>query len=149
MPDTFGGFLVASLGAVKRDAPACANAIASAIGPAGIELVVDAERMVVHAGPEIVIVVGPAASDLARRGGLAIHVATTARALLALIDGEDELYAAIVDNRVRVRAARRDAERLFDAMRWFVEGCARTSAAPALLAEYRCQKGPDPDRRPT
>jgi hypothetical protein len=147
MPDTFGGFLVASLGAVKRDAPACANAIATALGPAAIELVVDAERMIVRAGPEVVV--GPVTSDLARRGGPPIHVATTARALLALIDGEDELYAAIVDNRVRVRAAPRDAERLFDAMRWFVEGCARTSAAPALLAAYRCQTGLDSDRRPT
>ncbi|HEX7837112.1 MAG TPA: hypothetical protein VF469_06585, partial [Kofleriaceae bacterium] len=44
---------------------------------------------------------------------------------------------AIVANRVRVRAAPRDAERLFDALRWFVEGCARSRAAPVLLAAYQ------------
>jgi hypothetical protein len=135
MPETFGGFLVASLAAVKRDVPACAVQIAAALGATAIELVVDGERMIVRAGPEIVV--GGAAREL----GATVHVSTTARALLALVDGEDELFSAILDNRVRVRAAPGDAERLFDALRWFVEGCARTSSAPALLAAYRRQGG--------
>jgi geranylgeranyl pyrophosphate synthase len=77
------------------------------------------------------------------------HVATTGGALLALLDGRDELHPAIVANRVRVRAMPRDAERLFDAMRYFVEGCARSSAAPALLEEFRSQVGASRERTRT
>jgi hypothetical protein len=75
-------------------------------------------------------------------------VATTGRALLALVAGKDELYPAIVANRVRVRAAPRDAERLFDALRWFVEGCARSRAAPALLAAYQRNTETEPETEP-
>jgi hypothetical protein len=147
MPDTFGELLVASLAAVRREAPACARALAAALGSTRIELAVDGERMIVRAGPEIVV--GAAAHELARSGRPEVVVATTARTLLALLDG-DELYPALVDNRVRVRAAPRDAERLFDAMRWFVEGCARTRSAPALLASYRARSGTEqPDGRGT
>ncbi|TMQ08114.1 MAG: hypothetical protein E6J91_34010 [Deltaproteobacteria bacterium] len=130
MPETFGEFLADSLAAIEREAPACARAIAAALGPAVIELVVDGERIAIRPGPEIAVGRAAEAAPCA-------EVATTARALLALLDGGDELYPAIVDNRVRVRAAPRDAERLFDTMRWFVEGCARTRAAPELLAAYR------------
>lgn len=139
MPDTFGGFLVASLAAVQRDAPVCARAVATALGAAVIELIVDGEPAILRGGPEVVV--GAAARRLARARRPEVEVATTARALLALLDGGDELYPAVVDNRVRVRAAPRDAERLFDVMRWFIEGCARTRSAPALLAAYRGHVG--------
>jgi hypothetical protein len=151
MPETIEGFgelLVASLAAVRREAPACARALATALGATRIELAVDDERMIVHAGPEIVV--GAAARELAQATRPEVVVATTSRALLALLDGDAELYPAIVDNRVRVRAAPRDAERLFDAMRWFVEGCARARSAPALLAAYRRgarPRGADPSDR--
>jgi hypothetical protein len=138
MPDRFGEFLRASLGAVARDAPACARAVAAALGPVTIELVVDGERTLLRPGLEVVVPVGPPAASPE------VHVATTSGALLALLDGRDELTPAVVDNRVRVRAAPRDAERLFDAMRWFVEGCARSSSAPDLLAEYRRSRGEAP-----
>jgi hypothetical protein len=143
MPDTFGGFLVDSLAAIERDAPACARAIAAALGPAVIELVVDGERIAIRPGLEIAV--GRAVGERAP----CAEVSTTAPALLALLDGDDELYPAIVANRVRVRAAPCDAERLFDAVRWFVEGCARTRAAPELLAAYRCQVDANVHRRRT
>lgn len=145
MPDAFGAFLAASLAAVHRDAPACARAVAAALGPAVIELAVDGERVIVHARGERVVA-GPA-SEPARPDGPRIDVATTARALLALLGGDDELYPAIAANRVRVRAAPGDAGRLFDALRWFVEGCARSPAGPALLADYQRNIAPVSGRR--
>jgi hypothetical protein len=135
MPESFGELLVASLAAVRREAPACAGAVAAALGQTRIALAIDGERMIVRAGPEIVV--GAAVRELVRAGPPEVAVDTTARALLALLDGDDELYPAIAGNRVRVRAAPGDAAKLFDALRWFVEGCARTSTAPALLAAYR------------
>jgi len=158
MAEIFRSFLTAGLAAVHRDAPACARAVAAALGPAVIELAVDGERALVRRDGDRVVAFAatdPAidlAAARARSGQPRVDVATTGRALLALIGGEDELYPAIVANRVRVRAAPRDAERLFDALRWFVEGCARSRAAPALLAEY--QRNIEPvielvrDRRP-
>jgi hypothetical protein len=137
--DTVATFLAASLAAVQRDAASCAEAMAAAIGPVTIALVVDGEQVVVRAQREVTI--ARTASRTASKIASAdpVHVVTTGGALLALIEGRDELHPAIVANRVRVRAAPRDAERLFDAMRYFVEGCARSNAAPALLADFRSQ----------
>lgn len=143
MAEAFSSFLAAGLAAVDRDAPACARAVAAALGPAVIELAVDGERVFVRGEGDRVVTgaaagaAAGAAIEPARSGRPRVDVATTGRALLALVGGKDELYPAIVANRVRVRAAPRDAERLFDALRWFVEGCARSRAAPALLAEYQ------------
>jgi len=148
MPDslgsfgTFGTFLAASLAAVQRDAPRCAEAMATAIGPATIALVVDGEQVVVRAQREVTI--ERMAAELATADP--VHVATTGAALLALLEGRDELHPAIVANRVRVRAAARDAEKLFDAMRYFVEGCARSSAAPALFSDFRSRVGASQER---
>jgi hypothetical protein len=143
MAEPFAAFLRASLAAVRRDAAPSARAVAAALGATAVELAVDGERLVVRACPELVVeLAGGAARP-------AVHVATTARALLALLDGNDELHPAIADNRVRVRAAAGDAARLFDAMRSFVEGCARTAAAPELLAAFRRASDANHDRRRT
>ena len=143
MAEPFAEFLRASLAAIRRDAPPSARAVAAALGAAAVELAVDGERVVIRACPELVVEPAGGAA------GPAVHVATSARALLALLDGGDELYPAIVDNRVRVRAAAGDAARLFDAMRGFVEGCARTAAAPELLAAFRRRAEANQDRRRT
>jgi hypothetical protein len=143
MAEPFAEFLRASLAAVRRDAPPSARAVAAALGATAVELAVDDERMVVRACPDVVVEpTGGAARS-------AVHVATSARALLALLDGGDELYPAIVDNRVRVRAPAGDAARLFDALRSFVEGCARTPAAPELLAAFRRRAEANQDWRGT
>jgi hypothetical protein len=128
----FAGFLRASLVAMTRDAPACAHAMAAALGATSVALIVDGDPLVVRPGPEVVVGATPVARLAAE-----MHVATTSPALLALLDGTDELYPAILAQRIRVRAAPHHAERLFDALRFFVEGCARSSSAPALLAAYR------------
>jgi len=142
MPESFAEFLRASVVAVRRDAPACARAAAAALGATAVELTVDGERMVIRACPELVV-------EPVRDAAAAVHVATTAPALFALLDGGDELAPAIVANRVCVRAAAGDAARLFDAMRGFVEGCARSAAAPELLAAYRRRLGSNEERRTT
>ena len=143
MAEPFAEFLRASLDAVRRDAPLSARAVAAALGATAVELAVDGERMVVRACPEVVV--EPAGGAVRPT----VHVATSARALLALLAGGDELYPAIVANRVRVRAAAGEAVRLFDAMRSFVEGCARTAAAPELLATFRRRAEANHDRRRT
>lgn len=156
MAERFCHLVTASLAAVERDAPACARAVAAALGRAVIELVVDGERVTVR-GDGVRVAAAPAASAATLAGVIAgpvrpdlprVDVATTGRALLALLAGQDELYPAILDGRVRVRAAPREVERLFDALRRFVEGCARSRAAPALLADYQRTLEPAPDRRP-
>src|SRR5262245_55238459 len=145
MPEPFATFLAAALAAVERDAPSCAEAMAAAIGPVTIALVVDGEPVVGRAERQVTLE-RPSAQPAPAHP---VDVATTGAALLALLDGRDELHPAIVANRVRVRAAPRDAERLFDALRYFVEGCARSSAAPALLAALRSQVGSRRERTRT
>lgn len=143
---SFRALLRASLAAVQRDAPASARATATALGAAAVELTVDGERLVIRAGPELAVEPAAPAPCAAEP---AVEVATTAAALVALLDGRDELAPAILANRVRVRAAAADAARLFDAMRWFVEGCARSADAAELLAALRRRAGSNHDRRRT
>lgn len=140
MPDPFASFLSDSLDAIRRDAPACAAALAAALDAVVIDLVVDGERTFVYRDGDVrAAAAAMPPTPLAISGRPIVHVATTARTLLDLADGRDELLPAIVANRLRVRAAMRDAERLFDVMRLFVEGNARSSAAPGLFAEYQRQ----------
>jgi hypothetical protein len=149
MPDRFAAFLQASLAAVQRDAAACAQAAAAALGTTVVDLTVDGERMTIRACPALVVDPGDAATAAAAPSPAnPAWVATTTPALLALLDGSDELAPAILANRVRVRAAARDAARLFDAMRGFVEGCARSPAGPQLLAALRRRGDSHHDRRP-
>ena len=137
MRDPFASFLADSLAAVKRDAAGCADAMAAALGPVVIDVAVDGERTVVYR--DGAVRVADPSTHPALAGRPIVHVATTARTLLDLAAGRDELLPAIVANRIRVRAAMRDAGRLFDVMRLFVEGNARSRAAPALFAEYHRQ----------
>ena len=137
MRDPLARFLTDSLAAIRRDAAPCADALAAALGPVVIDLVVDGDRTVVYRHGAVRV--AAASTRLALTGRPIVCVATTARTLLDLVDGRDELLPAILANRLRVRAAMRDAERLFDVMRLFVEGNARSSAAPGLFAEYQQQ----------
>ena len=140
MRDPFASFVSASLDAIKRDAPGCAAALAAALDSVVIDLAVDGERTVVYRDGDLRAIAGPGTQTAAALSGRPIvHVATTARTLLDLTDGRDELLPAILANRIRVRAAMHDAERLFDVLRLFVEGNARSSAAPGLFAEYHRQ----------
>jgi hypothetical protein len=105
-----------------------------------LDLVVDDERAVVYRDGHVRAVAAPMAQTSPGIPGRPIvHVATTARTVLDLASGRDELLPAILANRIRVRAAMHDAERLFDVLRLFVEGNARSSAAPGLFAEYHRQ----------
>jgi hypothetical protein len=131
MRDAFARLVRDCLAAIEREAPAASRALAERLGPTAIELVVDDELVFVEAG-EGRLEVKDTASPWPR-----VHVRATGRALLDLVDGEDELVAAVLANRLRVRAAPRDASRLFDAMRLFVEGSARAPGAWAALARYR------------
>jgi hypothetical protein len=139
MRDPFGKFLSDSLAAIRRDAAPCADALAAALGPVVIDLIVDGERTVVYRDRDRDVRVAATSTELAAAGRPIVDVATTASTLLDLASGRDELLRAIVANRVRVRAAMQHAERLFDVMRLFVEGNARSRAAPALFAEYQRQ----------
>jgi hypothetical protein len=137
MRDPFGKFLSDSLAAIRRDAAPCADALAAALGPVVIDLIVDGERTVVYRDRDVRV--AATSTELAAAGRPIVDVATTASTLLDLASGRDELLRAIVANRIRVRAAMQHAERLFDVMRLFVEGNARSRAAPALFAEYQRQ----------
>jgi hypothetical protein len=140
MPDPFARFVSDSLDAIVRDAPGCGAALAVALDAVVLDLVVDDERAVVYRDGHVRAVAAPVAqTSPAIPGRPIVHVATTARTVLDLASGRDELLPAILANRIRVRAAMHDAERLFDVLRLFVEGNARSSAAPALFAEYHRQ----------
>jgi hypothetical protein len=136
MRESFNSFAVQALAAVERDAPACTVAMAKAMGETRIVARVDGAPTVFRcegASPKIDgSDPGPVEPDE--------HTAlleTTARALVHLLAGRDTLLDAVRSNAVRVRAPSGSAARLFDAMRAFVEGVARSPEATALYERFR------------
>lgn len=132
MPRSFPALLARALALVARDAPRCAAALADRLAGSAIAITIDGELAVVRA-----TVRGVAVERELDSGAAAIEVTASSRHVLALLSGADELYPAVRTNRVRVRAAREHAARVFDVVRLLIEGCARSPEGPALLAGFR------------
>jgi hypothetical protein len=132
LPRSFPALLSRALALVARDAPRCAAALADRVAGAAIAITIDGELAIVRATARGIVAEREPAAPVA-----AIEVTASSRDVLALLSGGDELYPAVRANRVRVRAAREHAARLFDVVRLLIEGCARSPDGPALLAEFR------------
>jgi hypothetical protein len=143
MGSAFLEFLVNALASVRRDAPACAAAMARALGPTGVIVEVSGEVVAIASSPDGLAAMA-IASDGVGRDPARPRLSVGARTLLELVDGEHELLPTVLANALRVRAAAADAARLFDAVRLFVEGCARSGAAVEQLSVYRAQVGMEP-----
>jgi hypothetical protein len=134
MGDRFGDILTRGVEAVTHDAPPCAEMMSRALRPIPLELIVDGQSHVLTVdGERIQVAPSVGITTVPSR----IRVTTTSAEVLGLLDGDDEILPAIVANRVRVTAPYQHVHRLFEVLRAFVEGCARSSSAAELLADVR------------
>jgi hypothetical protein len=129
------GFIERAIALVQRDAPRCAAGVADALGPIGIAIVIDGEPALIRAPAGQLTVASPDSGG--GRGEVIVEVVTRGEVVLDLVDGADELLPVILANRVRVRTPPEHAYRLFEVVKLFVEGCARSAGGPALLDEFR------------
>jgi hypothetical protein len=136
MPESFNTFAARALHDLERDAPACAIAMATALGDTRIVARVDGETTVFWCEGKRPRLDGrdPGAVEPDERTAL---LETTSRVLVDLLSGRNTLLSAVKSNAVRIRAPSRASARLFDAMRAFVEGVARSSDATSLYERFR------------
>jgi hypothetical protein len=137
MRESFGSLLADALECMTRDAPACMLAMARSVGSTRVLLLVDGETAVLRSdGPEICLTTDGDASTPLTDGPTATLVASSST-LLDVLDGRRSLLSAVRDNAVCVRASAADAAGLFDALRSFVEGVARSSDSPSAYERFR------------
>jgi hypothetical protein len=136
MPESFNTFVTRALHDLERDAPACAIAMAAALGDTRIVARVDEETTVFWCEGKRPRLDDrdPGAVEPDERTAL---LETTSRVLVDLLSGRETLLSAVKSNAVRIRAPSSTAARLFDAMRAFVEGVARSSDATFLYERFR------------
>jgi hypothetical protein len=137
MGEPFVDFLQTAIALVKRCAPFCADAMASALAATRLVVHLEGERCAVlvdggsvraHSAPEASLEPGADQAVLS----------TTSKTLLELVDGAG-LLDLVTSNRMRVRATPECAARVFDTLRLFVEGCARSPEIDPVLAAFRAQ----------
>lgn len=131
MPEmTFVELLSGAVAAVERDAPWCAQGMARALGAVTVGIVVDDERVTLHASSGVI------RSDRAD-GVAAVRVAARRAAIVALVDGRRGLIEAVEAGTVSVAGSPAHLEAVDGALRWFVSGSVRSAAVHALWARYR------------
>jgi hypothetical protein len=127
---TFVELLSGAVAAVERDAPGCAQGMARTLGANAVGIVVDHERVTLHASS------GAIRADRSD-GAAAVRVATRRVAIIELIDGRRGLVDAVEAGTVLVAGSPVDLEAVDGALRWFLSGSLRSAAVRALWARYR------------
>jgi hypothetical protein len=69
-------------------------------------------------------------------GGHRVELATTSRAIAALLGGTESILDAVLADRVFVRAAPEHLERVHDAMSLYLRGAVRCPSFPELLDRF-------------
>jgi hypothetical protein len=126
----FADYLRTSLGQIARDAPRLHALAARRLGARALELSVDGEEVGVWAEGEALEVGAP-------RAPAAVEARTTRRAIVALADGEDDLEAAVVAERVFLRGSVEDLEAGFEALAAYLNGAARSPELVGLMDAFR------------
>jgi hypothetical protein len=139
MGESFGGFLADALAGIQRDAPACAAVLASSLAATDVVVRVDGETMTLRTvGGRLELVAGGGDSAADSTRGTA-RLVTTSGALLGILEGRTSLLCAVKSNAVCVRATPAGAAQLFDALRVFVEGVARSRDSVSAYERFRAQ----------
>jgi uncharacterized protein with NAD-binding domain and iron-sulfur cluster len=131
MPSSFRRLLARAFELVERDAPLCGAAIADRLGALSLAIIVDDEVAIVRSAASRVLVGEPDAAPAV------LELRTRSSHLVGLLDGADQVHAAVLANRVRVRTPPEHAHRVFDIVRLLIEGCARSGDAHQLVNDLR------------
>jgi hypothetical protein len=126
----FGRFMDESLALLADEGPRHLEAIARALGPVRIGFEIDAEDVVVLApGPRPHVQRAAAPAD--------VGVRTTSAVLLGIVDGDDSLGRAILEDRVAIRGRCDDVLACDDALRAWAHGAIRAPSFSELLNRFR------------
>jgi hypothetical protein len=136
MRESFNTFVRRALDCIEQDAPACAVGMAKALADTRIVARVDEETTVFWCDGCRPRLDDRDPGDVAPDERTAL-LETTRGALSELLSGGTTLLRAVRSNAVRVRAPSATAARLFDAMRAFVEGVARSRDATSLYEQFQ------------
>lgn len=129
-PDGFAAFLDSALLALAREAPASYLRLAGLAGAEGVRLAIGEPPVVVRFGARSHSL-EPAPAPAA------VEVQSDRATILALLDAELTLLAAIESDRLHVRGEADAVLRFEQALGAFLEGAVRAPSLPALLAAYR------------
>lgn len=132
MPSSLPSLLDRALSSVD-ETPFCREALRQALGDVIVAVQIDGQRCWLRCGATRVDVLTTAPDTL----GNAVCVTSRGVDVLDVLDGRLELLQALRSNTLRVRGASDAAARSFTALKYFVEGCARSSKGPQLLLEFR------------
>lgn len=129
-PGLFAAFLRATTAQLHHEDPARMAAVARALGPAPIRVQVQGPAFRVRAEAQAPVIVPDGAEA-------ALTLTSSHAAVLRILDGQDDLTAAVRSGRLELRGAPGPIAALLDALLLYVHSAVRSAAMPALLARYR------------
>lgn len=129
-PERFATFLTEALSAIATQAPMASTQLCECLQGQTFALVIDDEPLTLWG----------AAGRVSIHEGVqnaACRLVTSRRHLLALLDGADELLAALRSERLHIEGPAPALVGLFEALGLFVHGAVRAAAIPGLLEQFR------------
>lgn len=123
MAEPVAGLLRESLHHLATDTPSGHRRLADVLGPLRVTIDVDGEVFGLRGG-DTVTVTAPDPAD--------VVIATSRAAILALLDAETSLAAAVDADRVRVRGSLADVLRAYDALVAYVHAAVRAPGTAVL-----------------
>lgn len=126
----FASFLATSFELLEREMPALYARMCELLAPRRVVLNVDRESVALaFSRRQARFVEIPETAE--------VHVATTSRAVLRVIDAQNDLMAAVLADELHVRGELDDLVAFHDGLLAYVHGAVRAPSFPQLLREYR------------
>jgi hypothetical protein len=125
----FASFLATSFELLEREMPAVYGLMCECLASRRVILSVDRESVTLAFSRRRVCFVDAETAE--------VHVSTTSRSVLRVIDAETNLIEAVLDGELYVRGKLDDLVVFHDALTAYVHGAVRAPSFPQLLREYR------------
>jgi hypothetical protein len=132
MPSSLPSLLERALSSVG-ETTFCDEALRESLADVIVAVHVDGQQCWLRGGATRVDVL----TNAPDAAGVTVCVTARGADLLDVLDGRLELLQLLRSSSLRVRGAAGAAARAFSALKYFVEGCARSSDGPRLMLEFR------------
>lgn len=132
MPSSLPSLLGQALSSVS-ETPFCDEALRESLADVIVAVQLDGQHCWLRGDATRVDVLASAPDAV----DVTVYVTARGTELLEVIDGRLELLQILRSSTLRVRGPASAAARAFTALKYFVEGCARSSNGPQLLLEFR------------
>jgi len=129
-PSAFGGFVNESLGLLAQESPFHLQALAAALGHRRITIAIKGEPVqCLFPGPQPWVGSASEASE--------VTVETTIETLAGILDGDDLLARALIDDRLIIRGSCDDVLAVDDALRAWGHGALRSPSFSLLCERFK------------